>query len=608
MKTFYLIAAVALLFGTGTATAAAQTSPVEIDGVYYTLEGTNAYVQAPPSGQKYTGNFVYTPYVEYEGTKYHVYSNIMYNGPYEIETLTIAEGWDTSEGRYGQQMFRNIPTLKRINVLSATGEERPGAYSRMSISVGNVLDLINLSTIVDDNGTTIRVERFEVYGPDDKRLQPFLIYEGVGTRVYPDENGVFHLGANFRALDGAYCGVFPTTLYTVVYLNVEVNGNLFTIRVEPAPAQGAPVHNVDGLYVQRWANGAHLCPAPEGCEYPEHTVVPASLTIDGVEYPISSIDEKTFDGSPIRELTLMGEYSGYIYVGNCPNLETVTAKRNTGVDMRNNPSLNKINFPAEEEIKRFAILNCDRITAVGIPQGVVTFDVSYSGCANLSSVSIPEGVTSLGSFTDCPLLTELELPESVKYISSLAQNNLTSLAIPHDLKFGYNALSDSKGGLFDIEVVENAEDYVKVRVNSHVTDMAGNVLPVAAAATDMIYGDDFNYIAHQDNGGVLTLNRYATVNGYRYDITEYLFGYDNSKGEYTSGLTVDNLADYTTSRTIRWATLSLPKYESGLAEVEADDSNAPVEYYNLQGIRVETPAGGFYIRRQGRNVTKVIIP
>ncbi|MDE6403152.1 MAG: hypothetical protein K2K86_05010, partial [Muribaculaceae bacterium] len=38
------------------------------------------------------------------------------------------------------------------------------------------------------------------------------------------------------------------------------------------------------------------------------------------------------------------------------------------------------------------------------------------------------------------------------------------------------------------------------------------------------------------------------------------------------------------------------------------DNNAPVEYYNIQGIRVEHPAfGGMYIKRQGSTVSKVIV-
>ncbi len=39
--------------------------------------------------------------------------------------------------------------------------------------------------------------------------------------------------------------------------------------------------------------------------------------------------------------------------------------------------------------------------------------------------------------------------------------------------------------------------------------------------------------------------------------------------------------------------------------IEPDYSNAPVEYYNLQGIRVTNPENGIFIRRQGNNATKV---
>lgn len=44
---------------------------------------------------------------------------------------------------------------------------------------------------------------------------------------------------------------------------------------------------------------------------------------------------------------------------------------------------------------------------------------------------------------------------------------------------------------------------------------------------------------------------------------------------------------------------------SGIEGVEASQSHAPVEYYNLQGIRVDNPANGIYIRRCGNVVTKV---
>lgn len=49
---------------------------------------------------------------------------------------------------------------------------------------------------------------------------------------------------------------------------------------------------------------------------------------------------------------------------------------------------------------------------------------------------------------------------------------------------------------------------------------------------------------------------------------------------------------------------------AGTSAVEniAVDENAPVEYYNLQGVRIAEPAeGGIYIRRQGNKASKILV-
>jgi len=46
--------------------------------------------------------------------------------------------------------------------------------------------------------------------------------------------------------------------------------------------------------------------------------------------------------------------------------------------------------------------------------------------------------------------------------------------------------------------------------------------------------------------------------------------------------------------------------DAGVAGIEVDP-NAPIEYYDLQGRRVVNPEKGLYIKRQGANVTKVIL-
>lgn len=63
-------------------------------------------------------------------------------------------------------------------------------------------------------------------------------------------------------------------------------------------------------------------------------------------------------------------------------------------------------------------------------------------------------------------------------------------------------------------------------------------------------------------------------------------------------------ADYAGSKAV--CTVTVEK-QDGILGIEADNAE-PVEFYNLQGIRVSNPeAGGIYIRRQGNNVTKVLV-
>ncbi len=57
------------------------------------------------------------------------------------------------------------------------------------------------------------------------------------------------------------------------------------------------------------------------------------------------------------------------------------------------------------------------------------------------------------------------------------------------------------------------------------------------------------------------------------------------------------------------ATITINADISGVKDVIAsDDSNAPVEYYNLQGVRVSQPAAGqLLIKKQGNTVSKVLV-
>lgn len=53
--------------------------------------------------------------------------------------------------------------------------------------------------------------------------------------------------------------------------------------------------------------------------------------------------------------------------------------------------------------------------------------------------------------------------------------------------------------------------------------------------------------------------------------------------------------------------LYVQKKADSVEGIAIDNTNAPVEYFNLQGVRVANPENGLYIRRQGTEVRKVLV-
>jgi hypothetical protein len=87
-------------------------------------------------------------------------------------------------------------------------------------------------------------------------------------------------------------------------------------------------------------------------------------------------------------------------------------------------------------------------------------------------------------------------------------------------------------------------------------------------------------------------------------------------GTYTKGQVISPLELYFEYPNIA-STVSITGYTAGATNddvvagvtgIAADSAEAPVEYFNLQGVRVNgTPAPGVYIRRQGQATSKILV-
>lgn len=130
---------------------------------------------------------------------------------------------------------------------------------------------------------------------------------------------------------------------------------------------------------------------------------------------------------------------------------------------------------------------------------------------------------------------------------------------------------------------------------------------------------------YYQSGGAIQLRAYknATITIASVDpqnlITAIKFGFNNtsSAGQFSPALTdgewsaAEGAASvkFTLAGTVQINTIDVTCQNklSGVENVAEENTDAPVEYYNLQGVRVINPENGLYIRRQGNNVTKVII-
>ncbi len=98
---------------------------------------------------------------------------------------------------------------------------------------------------------------------------------------------------------------------------------------------------------------------------------------------------------------------------------------------------------------------------------------------------------------------------------------------------------------------------------------------------------------------------FITLENNKFNIAPNAIGIQHPEGDSPNSIYAynvpnedgDNLSSY----------ITIPE-EAGVNDVVvSDDSNAPAEYYNLQGVRVNNPANGLYIVKKGNKAYKIFV-
>lgn len=158
---------------------------------------------------------------------------------------------------------------------------------------------------------------------------------------------------------------------------------------------------------------------------------------------------------------------------------------------------------------------------------------------------------------------------------------------------------------FDVDAVMDGADIV--------TDEA-NALTVAVADGKVTLLDPAGRYYGMDDSHFTSFQCYTELNDYCYWTYEFvgetikMTNTKNTECFICKPGTYNNIAPAKNPTTFVLPLIYKLASGSGVDTVEAEVSeDAPVVYYNLQGVRVENPEQGLYIRVQGNKATKVAI-
>ena len=212
-----------------------------------------------------------------------------------------------------------------------------------------------------------------------------------------------------------------------------------------------------------------------------------------------------------------------------------------------------VNIPnSVSNIEKRAFYNCSGLISITIPNSVTTIGRSaFSKCTSLTSITIPNSVTSIdyGTFLDCIGLTSVTIENSS--ISESAFQNCTSLT---SITIGNS--------------VATIGNYAFYNCSGLTSIVSKNPVPPTC-------GSDVFYEVNTE--------------------TTTLMVPDESLSLYQSADTWKNFLNI------------IDGNMTGVEETLVDETEVPVEYYKLNGVKVENPGKGIYIKRQGTRTSKVVL-
>lgn len=288
-----------------------------------------------------------------------------------------------------------------------------------------------------------------------------------------------------------------------------------------------------------------------------------------------------------------------------------------------------------DKIGQYAFRNCGELTSVSIPETVTSFvEYAFYGCSKLKTINLPSGLTELPGhcFEGCTSLEKIEMPVNITNFHGSVFRHCTALKrmdfseCTRIYLYG-GAMFEGCTSLEEVIFPETFDDIYNYKyVHYGVSLFKG-----CTSLTELTLPANTSYLSNEDLimdcPNLRTLTVKAEQPPYIYDFAnkssifpDYSVftqaNYDNvnlvvPKGS-VDAYKAETLIYNGNEENNLWKNFkNISDYkQSGVEEMasEAIASDAPAVYYNLQGVRVENPAkGSIVICRQGDRVSKIII-
>lgn len=255
-----------------------------------------------------------------------------------------------------------------------------------------------------------------------------------------------------------------------------------------------------------------------------------------------------------------------------------------------------------------------KITAGGKNYTVSAIDAKSFMESDITGVKIPGTVGSIGpyAFDGCARLAEISLAEGLKEIGMFAfeETPIECVEFPTSLEdAGYYSFRDCKS-------LSRVSMPATCKTNGTFTgcDKLLAIQDAEYTATEMSFGllDNISWTGTSQAINLAVKPRYAKTyitagTDGRFTIEKNSFVGQNGTpatddDTYAWGLEMYGPGGLVADFKIEW------NVTGGCADAVVTEYDGPTEWYNLQGVRVDNPGAGVYIRRRGSEVRKVLVP